>query len=104
MSQTATRQHPRVDAGFVVKLLAGPRAYVARALDLSMAGLSLHDPCGLATAESLNAVALKLPGVEREVVMPVRIARRQGEEVALAFTHIEWDDMFDLARFLAPKL
>ena len=101
MSLSPVRQHPRVEAGFMVKLLAGPRAILAKALDLSLAGLSLVDPGDL---DQVSHVAICLPSEGREVVMPVRVARRQGEQVALQFTAVDWDDLFLLARYLSPRL
>ena len=56
-----TRFHPRVDAGFMVKLFTGGRSVVAKATDLSMAGLKLIGPTDasmLSTLEPVVTVAL----------------------------------------------
>jgi hypothetical protein len=96
-----TRFHPRVEAGFMVKLFTGGRAVVAKAQDLSMAGLKL---CGdFSLAEDRLTVAVPLPG-GREVVTQATVRRRTEEAVALEFDQLDWDDMFALARYLHPRL
>lgn len=94
------RFHPRVDAGLMVKVLVDGKAVVAKARDLSMAGLFLLgnavDPRPRVT------VALPLPG--REVVVGCTVRRTQEEGTALEFDRLDWDDMIALARFLHPRL
>ena len=107
MTAISVRRHPRVDAGFMVKLLSGSRQVLAKAVNLSMAGMSLVDPGEAGTPSELDGVqrvSISLPGEAHEVVMSVRVARRAGEEVALQFTHLDWDDLFVLARFMSPRL
>ena len=97
------RQHPRVHADFVVKLGRGERSVLARALDVSLAGMALHDPAG-ELDDSVQRVALRIPGEPHELELPVRFARRSGDKVALAFSKLDWDDLFTLARYLSPRL
>ena len=104
VSPTPARLHPRVSADFVVRLVAGNRSVLARAVDLSLAGLALHDPAGELNAGRIDKVALRIPGEDREIELPVRLARRQGTTVALAFAALDWDDLFTLARYLSPRL
>lgn len=95
------RFHPRVEAGFMVKLLVNGRSLVAKARDLSMAGLFV-----LQLPESRSdriTVAIPLPG-DREVVASCWIRRVQQDGVALEFEQLDWDDLFALARFLHPRL
>lgn len=96
-----TRFHPRVEAGFMVKLFTGGRAVLAKAADLSMAGLKLSGDVAL--AEDRLTLAVPLPG-GREVVTQATVRRRTEEAVALEFDQLDWDDMFALARFLHPRL
>lgn len=95
------RFHPRVEAGFMVKLLVDGRAVLAKARDLSMAGLFvLQEPAG---RKDKVTVALPLPG-DREVVASCLIRRVQEDGMALEFEHLDWDDLIALARFLHPRL
>jgi hypothetical protein len=98
------RQHPRVAADFVVRLVAGTRSVLARAVDLSLAGLALHDPAGGLEEGAFDRVALKIPGEARQLSLPVRFARRHHDRVALSFAALDWDDLFSLARYLSPRL
>lgn len=97
------RQHPRVDVDLVARLQLGNRAVLARVADLSLAGLAVHDPAGELHQGFIDRVALRLPG-EGEIVLRVRLVRRQGERVALTFSELDWDDLFILARYLSPRL
>jgi hypothetical protein len=101
MSLIPVREHPRVEAGFMVKLIDGSRAVLAKAVDLSLAGLALVDP---GEELAFSHVAITLPAERREVVVPVRVTRRHQGQLALQFTDIDWDDMFVLARYLSPRL
>lgn len=96
-----TRFHPRVEAGFMVKLFTNGRAVIAKAQDLSMAGLKLIGD--FAAAEERMTLSIPLPG-DREVVTKVTVRRRTCDELALEFDQLDWDDMFALARFLHPRL
>lgn len=96
-----TRFHPRVDAGFLVKLDLGERTVLVRAEDLSMAGLKLLG--ALPNLEERVTVALPLPD-DREIVTAATVRRRHGDEVALEFDQLDWEDMFALARYLHPRL
>lgn len=100
-SPLPTRFHPRVDAGFMVKLYLGGRSVVAKADDLSMAGLKLVGD--FAAADDRLTLCLPLPG-DREIVTEATVRRRSEEGVALEFDQLDWDDMFALARFLHPRL
>ncbi len=96
-----TRYHPRVDAGFMVKLYTNGRAVLAKASDLSMAGMRVLGD--FLSAEERVTVALPLPG-DREVVCGATVRRRSDAEIAVEFDQLDWDDMFALARFLNPRL
>lgn len=98
---TRERFHPRVEAGFMVKLLIDGKAVLAKARDLSMAGLFVmsHPP----GRKDKVTVALPLPG-DREVVTSCWIRRVHEDGVALEFESLDWEDMFALARFLHPRL
>ncbi len=95
------RFHPRVGAGFMVKLLINGRAVICKARDLSMAGLYISN----APSELEDRVTVVLPLPEdREVVTACLVRRVQEDGVGLEFERLDWDDMFALARFLHPRL
>jgi hypothetical protein len=95
------RLHPRVHAGFMVKLQVDGRSLVCKAKDLSMAGLLVAtEPVPV---RSQITVSMPLPG-DREVVTPCRVRRANDQGVALEFEQLDWDDMFALARYLHPRL
>ena len=96
-----TRAHPRVEAGFMVKLFTDGRAMLAKASDLSMAGLNLIGD--FPRAEERVTLAIPIPG-DREVVTQATVRRRTPEELGLEFDQLDWDDLFALARFLHPRL
>jgi hypothetical protein len=96
-----TRFHPRVDAGFMVTLFTRGRAVVAKASNLSMAGLKLLGD--FRGAEQRVTVAIPLPD-DHEVVTQATVRRRAEDEVGLEFDQLDWDDMLALARFLHPRL
>ena len=100
-SRQAERFHPRVEANLMVKVLLPGRAVVAKARDLSMAGLFLHaQPAD--TLQELT-LAIPLPG-DRELVTTCAIRRRDTNGVALEFGTLDWDDFLALARYLHPRL
>jgi hypothetical protein len=95
------RFHPRVEANFMVKVLSGGRLILAKAHNLSMAGLYLQDfhaPDG-----ELLTVALPLPD-DKEVITTCRVRRDATEGCAVEFDQLDWEDLFALARFLHPRL
>ena len=94
------RYHPRVEATFMVKLIANGRNIVAKARDLSMAGLCLM---GVPAIPDEITVTLPLPG-DREIVTAASVRRKTGEMIAVEFDQLDWDDMFALARYLNPRL
>ncbi len=96
-----TRFHPRVEAGFMVKLLLNGKATVAKADDLSMAGLRLLGEFSHQHTEV--KVAIPLPG-DREIVTDAVVKRFDPDAMAIEFKQLDWDDMFALARFLHPRL
>ena len=96
-----TRVHPRVDAGFMVKLFTDGKAMLAKAKDLSMEGLSVVGD--FARAEERVTLAILFPN-DREVVTKATVRRRTTEEIGVEFDQLDWDDMFALARFLHPRL
>ncbi|MBL8939219.1 MAG: PilZ domain-containing protein [Archangium sp.] len=96
-----TRSHPRVDAGFMVKLFTQGKAVLAKADNLSMQGL--HVLGDFFTAEERLTLAIPLPD-DREVVTKATVRRRDEESISVEFDQLDWDDMFALARFLHPRL
>ncbi len=95
------RFHPRVDAGFMVTVGVNGRSIVAKAADLSMAGLKLFGDFGSA-GERLT-ITVPLPN-DRDVRTHATIRRCSEEGVAIEFDQLDWDDMFALARFVHPRL
>jgi hypothetical protein len=95
------RFHPRVEANLMVKVILPGRAVIAKARDLSMAGLFLHAQ----PADTLKELTLSipLPG-DRELVTTCAIRRREMNGVALEFGTLDWDDFLALARYLHPRL
>ncbi len=101
--QARRRQHPRVPAGFLVKLHTGGKQIVRKARDLSLTGLLVEGEC--AELEDRIVVELPLPNEQRVVVVTARVVRdAPSAQSALHFLDLDWDDMFALARFLAPRL
>ena len=100
-TMTTERYHPRVSANFMVKVLLGHRQVMAKARDLSMAGLYLQAHLG--DFQDRLTVAVPLPG-EGELVLTARVCRRESDGVALEFEALDWDEMIVLARFLHPRL
>lgn len=96
------REHPRVKAGFMVKLEVGAKQVVARARDLSMAGLFVDGPISRLPGEF--DLRIPLPGQERDVVTTCRVERRVPEGVAVSFAKIDWNDLILVARYLSPRL
>ena len=95
------RFHPRVEAGFMVKLLIDGKALLAKARDLSMAGLFVKGD--VLERRDKVTVAVPLPG-DREIVASCWVRRVTDEGAALEFEGVDWDDLFALARFLHPRL
>ena len=100
-SPMPTRFHPRVDAGFMVKVFTGGRAVIAKACDLSMAGLKLVG--SFTVPDERMTICIPIPG-DRDVVTQATVRRRGEDDMALEFDQLDWDDMFALARFLHPRL
>ena len=103
MPQSASpdRFHPRVESDLTVKVLVNGRAYLARARDVSMAGLYLmaQPPANQETF----TVSIPLPN-DREVVTRCQVRRRAKDGVGLEFGLLDWEDLFALARYLNPRL
>jgi len=95
------RFHPRVEANFMIKVFMNGRAIIAKAKDLSMAGLSLLG--APAINEEAVRVAVPLPN-DREIVTRATVRRQSTGEIGLEFDQLDWDDMFALARYLHPRL
>jgi hypothetical protein len=85
----------------MVQLRSDGKAILARAIDLSMAGLALLDPGGI---EKVEQVAIPLPGESKPMVLPAKLIRRADNQIGIEFTHLEWDDVLTLARYLSPRL
>jgi hypothetical protein len=100
-SMLPSRFHPRVDANFMVKVHSEGRVVLAKANDLSMAGVKLMGD--FTRAGTKITVAIPLPN-DREIVCQAMVRRCNDEETALEFDQLDWDDMFALARFLHPRL
>lgn len=100
-SERPERYHPRVEANLMVKVLLEGRTVVAKAKDLSMAGLYL-----LAHANpSMEQLTIALPLPDgHEVVARCDIRRRDTHGMALEFHQLDWDDFLALARYLHPRL
>ena len=96
-----TRYHPRVEAGFMVKLHMNGRSMLAKADDLSMAGLRLLGEFS-PKVDALK-VSIPVPG-DREITTEATIKRHDLDAMAIEFKQLDWDDMFALARFLHPRL
>ncbi len=94
------RYHPRVEATFMVKLIVNGRNLVAKAKDLSMAGLCL---LGVPAITDQLTVTVPLPG-DREITTQATVKRRSPGMIGLEFDQLDWDDMFALARYLNPRL
>ena len=96
-----TRFHPRVDVGFMVKLMIGGKSLVVKAEDVSMAGCRLvgdfPDLHGRVT------ICLPLPEGE-QIVTEATVRHRTAEGLGLEFDDLDWDEMFVMARFLHPRL
>jgi hypothetical protein len=96
-----TRKDPRVDANFMVKMHTNGRSFVAKAADLSMAGVALVGD--FRDAEEVVTLAIPLPG-DREIVIRALVRRREEESLGLEFDDLDWDDIIALARYLHPRL
>lgn len=98
------RRHPRVPAGFLVKLHVKGRTLIQKARNLSMTGLLVDcDSAGIGDRVMLE---INLPDEERAVAISGQILRssRPYGTSAIRFLDLDWDDMFALARYLAPRL
>ncbi len=95
------RAHPRVPAGFVVRIIHNGRVGVAVARDLSMVGVSLDAALPLGAEVTL---ALCLPGEASTLLAGARVERSDDHGAALTFTDLSWPNLFALARFLSPRL
>jgi hypothetical protein len=97
----AERQHPRVPANFMVKVFVKNRTLLAKASELSMAGLFVTGDTEL--DEDSVVMSVPLPN-DREMVATARVRRRSPKGTALEFTDLDWDDLLALARYLHPRL
>lgn len=98
--QEPTRYHPRVQAGFMVKVLTDDRAVSAKAVDVSMAGLRLLGSFGHVRRVTIS---IPLPGGQ-SVITNATVKRRDSRGVALEFDQLDWDEMMLLARYLHPRI
>ncbi|AKU90208.1 hypothetical protein AKJ08_0595 [Vulgatibacter incomptus] len=93
-----------MEAGFPVSLRAEGHTLVRIARNLSMTGLLVD---GVEAAPGARFVAeLRLPDEQRTLSITCEVlgtVRHDGTR-ALHFLDLDWDDMFALARFLAPRL
>ena len=96
-----TRAHPRVVAGFIVRIRNGHEIIVAMARDVSMVGLSIDAPLPEGKKFPL---ALSLPGEVRPIVAVGQVERSDDSGTALTFVDLAWNNLFALARFLSPRL
>ena len=84
----------------MVKLSRKGRALVAKAANLSMAGVRLLGD--VAPLGERLTVTVPLPG-DREIVTNATVRWRSQGETAIEFDQLDWEDMFALARFLHPR-
>jgi hypothetical protein len=99
--EVPARYHPRVTSGIMIKIVREGRTSLARARDLSMAGLFL---LGLRAKEGERLVlTVPLPG-DGEVTTYSVVKRQHKDGVAVEFEDLDWDDLFALARYLHPRL
>ncbi len=103
-SEPVQRRHPRVPAGFLVKLHTAGRVLVQKARDLSMTGVLLegaHHQVG----EQL-VLEIPLPDEQRMIAVTGEVRRgdTRTDTTAVYFLDLDWDDMFALARFVGPRL
>jgi hypothetical protein len=99
--EAPARYHPRVEASLMVKVVMGGRSSLAKAKDLSMAGLFL---AGLRAKEGDRlAVTLSFPE-DTEISAFCRVKRRHTDGVAVVFEDLDWDHLLALARYLHPRL
>jgi len=77
---------------------------IFRARDLSLTGVYLEGVS--ATVGRVVPMELLLPGEEMSLTLAGRVVRSDPDPagVALAFSRIGWEDMFTIARFMAPRL
>ena len=95
------RYHPRVDAGLMVTVVREGKTSLAKARDLSMAGLFL---VGLRAHEGERLViSVPLPG-DLEVTTYCLVRRRHKDGAAIEFEDLDWDDLLALARYMHPRL
>jgi hypothetical protein len=97
----ASRAHPRVDAGFVVRLIRGSEIIVALAENVSMVGLAIDAP--LEEGDEIP-LAISLPGERLSIHTMGRVERSGPSGSALTFVDLSWDGLFALARYLSPRL
>jgi hypothetical protein len=100
-AKTHTRVHPRVEAGFMVKLFSQGKAIIAKATDLSMTGLKLVGDFN--PASDRLSVCIVMPQGQ-DVLTEATVRRKSSDGLALEFDELDWDDLFALARFLHPRL
>lgn len=104
-SEPVRRRHPRVPAGFLVKLHAAGRVLVQKARDLSMTGVLLEGN-GPAAGETV-VMEIPLPNEQRTIAVTGEVRRgggRDSDTTAIHFLDLDWDDLFALARFVGPRL
>lgn len=103
-SEPVGRRHPRVDAGFLIKLHTGGRVLVQKARNLSMTGV-LIDGVGPQVGEQV-VLEIPLPEGQRTIAVTGEVRRGDPESwtTAIRFLDLDWDDLFALARFVAPRL
>ncbi|WP_373044684.1 PilZ domain-containing protein [Vulgatibacter sp.] len=103
-SEPVGRRHPRVPAGFLVKLHDAGRVLVHKARDLSMTGVLLEG-CNHRVGEKL-VVEIPLPDEQRMIAVTGEVRRGDArtDTTAVYFLDLDWDDLFALARYVAPRL
>jgi PilZ domain len=100
-TELPARFHPGVIANFMVKVHNQGRTVLAKAHDLSMAGVSVLGD--FSQVDTRITVAIPLPN-DREIVCLATVRRCSEGELGLEFDQLDWDDMFALARYLHPRL
>jgi len=104
-SEPVRRRHPRVPAGFLVKLHTAGRVLVQKARDLSMTGVLLEGAGHHQVGEQI-VVEIPLPDEQRMIAVTGEVRRGDTatDTTAVYFLDLDWDDMFALARFVGPRL
>lgn len=95
---------PRVGEGINIRVPTRRGEKEIQARDLSLTGVYLEGV--RAAVGKVIPLRLSIPEVDGELSITGRVVRcdESAPGVALTFSRIGWEDMFVIARFLAPRL